>query len=990
MKKSLSKKILAMFLAVLMLVTAVPFTSFAATESDLSNLNSAMAEYEKKMNGTIYTNMKVAYDAYIKARELKDAYVSGQDSSVDLAKATSELTAATAAMGQYVEPTVQYVVPAWFGDSTPINENSKNIIFADTTYNRNTSVGTTTWNGDDFINEGIQYGTTVLLYDGLNTPQFPVMCSVSREGGKSIIRRLLSVFPAETATTDEKDITDNSSFRISSTNGYLIDKSEWPGGRTGGNNDYAYNYTHDSSGSDSVQYIGGATTGPAHWTNNLLNYNTYYFSSSLKYKNTMKPNEYTLDFQIPWILKAEYGQKPFYHSYSTGSMVSDIHTYVVNYKAVKDAITLATGAGQLSNVGAYNEHWAEMSNLMNAIDTATSFDVNSYDYAADTAAAIKKCNADIKTIVEGIEIGVKISKDTPSYEKLRNTIDMVKKVAENGNGTQEDPIYTTETWTRFENAYKAAVEEMKGLPTNHYNVNGVTDIEKELSDAYKGLNFFKQASFIAYNIARDELVQELGKGNWTAKSLDSVKEKLANIKYFEDSKQVNIPASEQTIIDSETELFKQAKDLLKVADNSVFESMKVTIKTINADSSNVAEVQKEFDRLSANTTRVVNVLGTDYTGYTYDEIVSGTITKVNETKYDYKIKVVDEANNTTKYVVMDAESKAISYTEDEKQATKFHYDDKLTLTNDVACDWAVTVVAQSTATESIREVVNTNSTSYEFSVRGNTTIYLSSATSASSHKVTFVDSRSNEVVAFGYTSNGTFDISSVNVPNYAYYDIKGYECSTESVKIEGTQITGITSDITVTVNYAPSESVGEYTVRFEDAFGAVLETKTVKYNQLVTLTKEGSKYFTDKATDKVLWTGDTYSFYACQNITVVAHADDKALETVDVSVSKAPIESNGITRFVGSFAQVPSRYKVLNYGVVVDFDNRYANDLSLAKVNKAEKVYNLSASSYDAKSNQFVVGVTGTYTNINYVSYLICEDTTTGYRQIFYSNIVHA
>lgn len=995
MRKSLSKKILAMFLAVLMLVTAIPLTSLAATDGDLTALDAAITEYETKMNGTVYTNMKTAYDAYIKARELKDAYISGQDKSVDLAAATTALKDATAAMGNYVEPTITYTVPAWFDVDDTVRANTKNVLYADANYDRNQSVGTIKWNGDDFINAGIHYGTTVLLYDGVNAPQFPVMCSASGKGSKIIIRRLLCAFPAEEAIADASKMKESADFRLSLSNGNATDDTVWCGGRTNGNNSYTYNYTYDTSGSDASQYIGGSLS-KEHWSLNLNN-RSYYYASSIKYNNTIKPNEYTLDVQIPWVFKTEYGQAPFYHSFAAGAMNADTHTYVVNYKAVKDAIALANGAGQLSNVGAYNEHWAEMSQLMTAIDTATTFNPNSYDYAADTAAAMQKCNADIKTIVEGIQAGVKIAKDTPSYEKLRNTIELAKDEYAKGNGTPEEPTYTADSWSQFENAYNAAVAEMKGLPTNHYNVAGVADIEAALMNAYKNLTFFKQASFIAYNIAKDELVAKLQQGGWTAKSLEEVNSALANNKYFDPAKQVNVPVTAQPSIDAETEQIKAAEALLQAADNSVFEAMKVSIKTINADSSNVAEVQKEFEKLSATTTRVVTVLGTEYTGSTYDEIVSSVLTKVNETKYDYTVKIVNEATNQVKYVVYDEVAGTTSYTTDETQATKFHYDDKVTVTSaatsykDAAFDWAVEVIAQSTASQSVRKVVSLNSQSYEFSVRGNTTIYVSAPTASNAHKVTFIDSRTNECVAFAYTTTGTMDIATVGVPDRVYHDIKDYTCETAGVTIEGTTISGITSDITVTVNYQVSPSIGVYSVRFEDAFGAVIETKTVKFNQLVTLTKEGATYFTDKATGKVLWTGDTYSFFACQNITVVAHADEKAIDDVNVSVSSAPIVSNGITRFVGSFAQVPSRYKVLNYGVVIDVDGKYPTDLSLAKVNKNDHVYNMSSSGCDTASNQFIVGIVGAnYSNINYAAYVICEDTQTGYRQIFYSDIVHA
>ena len=967
---------------------------------DLTILKDAITAYETKMNGTIYTNMKPAYDAYIVAKEAIDAFEYGNNKTVQFDRITKELEEATANMKEFVSPEIKFTVPTWSTKSAEdieyTKENSKNILYAGPEYTTGKSVGKMEWqkNGDDGkFDVNLYYGTTVLLYDGTTIPQFPVMASAAK-GNKSSaeFRRIINIYPATTPSVVEAEFEDNKDFRVSLSNIEKNDKDSWAGGRDGGNQSYGYNIVHDGTGSDATQYIRGA------WTNKTNDYSdnmtmasgTWYFSSSLKYNNTMGPNTYVQDFQIPWNAHTTLGASGFGLRASFGSTTSTVHTYVVNYKAVKDAIADASKLTQIKDVATYSdENYKAMSDLMGAIDKATSFNPNSFDYATDTATAIQQCDTIIKEIVEGVKAGSNIKVAT-TYRKLRYTISLAKSTYEMGNGTPENPTFTQDSWTRFETAYKAAVEEMKGLPEKHYKDAGIVELEKELTTARENLKSFKQASFDVYNYAVKNLVDKVAQGKWTAKSLEQLEAELKTKKYIDKANQVNVPITEQPSINAETKEIERAEQILKAADNSVFEAMKVDIKTINADSSNVAQIQQEFDKLSANTTKKITILGVEYDGYIYDEIVSSVITKINETKYDYTIKVVDEANNTTKYVVMDAQSKAISYTEDEMQATKFHYDDKLTLTNDVACDWATTVVAQSTATESTRKVVNTNSTSYEFSVRGNTTVYLSAATSASSHKVTFVDSRSNEVVAFGYTSNGTFDISTVNVPNYAYYDIKGYACNVEGVVIEGTTISGVSKDIIVTVNYEPSQSVGEYTVRFEDAFGAVLETKTVKYNQLVTLTKEGAKYFTDKATGKVLWTGDTYSFYAHQNVTVVAHADEKTFNTVDVSVTSSPIVSNGVTRFVGSFAQVPSRYKVLNYGVVVDFDNRYAADLSLAKVNKSEKVYNLSASSCDAKSNQFVVGVTGTYTNINYVSYVICEDTTTGYSQIFYSNIIHA
>lgn len=1006
MRKSLSKKILAMFLAVLMLVTAVPLTSFAATDQEHSKLEAAITEYETKMrniatNGTVYTNMKAAYDAYISAKEIEDAYAYGKNTSVDLVKATNDLTTATAAMENYVAPVIQFTVPEWFGlGAGHIEKQSVNVLYADAAYKgtSNSACNYIKWSdGQDRADIGVYYGTTVLLYDGVNTPQFPIMASGKAKVSFFSPLDFTNLFPAEAEEFDESKQADNSSFRLSTTSGggNLKDAPVWIGGRQGGNNSYDFNLT-EGNGTEHVKGL--------HYDKNSEYKNYYavdmntqrgvwYFSSSLKYLNSIQPTEYTKDYLIPWIAETAVGVN---NASKYGTMTAKNHVYVVNYKAVQGALEDALKLPQLFNVASYNEKWSDMSQLMGVIDQATTFNPNNYDYATDTAAAIQTCDNDIKKIVKGIESGFKISNDSAAYNDLRKAIDLSTSKIEDGNGPQETPTYEKATWDRFEKAYNNAIQKMANLPTEHYNNAAVVaELEKELTAARQGLVRRELVNFDYYNGTKAELLKRLAEGGWTAESLEKVSAALTGLTYFEEKNQVNVPISEKDAVEAERLKFEEAIRTLKKADNSTLDAITETIKTLNADECKVASVQTVFE--SAPKTKPVMVLGTEYQGCIYDDVVTKVLTAITDTSYDYTVKVVNEANGKTTYVVYDAETGATTYTADETQATKFHYDDKVTVTSAVTgydndpYDWAAEVVAQNTASQIVRKVVNTNATSYQFNVRGNTTLYVSAASGSASHKVTFKDSRSGESIAFAYAQGNTFDITSVGIPTPIYYDVEGYTCDASGVTIEGTTISGITSDIDVTVKFVPTQSAGEYQIKFVDETGKGDKIFNAKYNELVTFSAPQATCFTD-INGKVLWVGNEYKFYACQNITVVAKADatlaEQASKTVNVTVS-APVVANGATMFVGSFAPVPKGYEVLNYGVVIDVDGKYPTDLSLAKVDKTDHVYNMSASKCDATTNQFVVGIRGTsYANSNYASYVICKDSN-GYKHIFYSEIAN-
>ena len=97
----MTKKFISVFLAVMMVVTMIPMSVFAATTNNASDadavaLKNAMTAYENAMDGTIYTNMDAAYAAYVNANKAYDAYVYG-DANITLSTYTNDLTTKTAA-----------------------------------------------------------------------------------------------------------------------------------------------------------------------------------------------------------------------------------------------------------------------------------------------------------------------------------------------------------------------------------------------------------------------------------------------------------------------------------------------------------------------------------------------------------------------------------------------------------------------------------------------------------------------------------------------------------------------------------------------------------------------------------------------------------------------------------------------------------------------------------------------------------------------------
>lgn len=68
----IAKRTLAIILAVLMVITSVPLFVLASTPE--TDADAAIADFEAKMDGTIYKGMADAYTAYVELNKAYDSY----------------------------------------------------------------------------------------------------------------------------------------------------------------------------------------------------------------------------------------------------------------------------------------------------------------------------------------------------------------------------------------------------------------------------------------------------------------------------------------------------------------------------------------------------------------------------------------------------------------------------------------------------------------------------------------------------------------------------------------------------------------------------------------------------------------------------------------------------------------------------------------------------------------------------------------------------
>ncbi|MDE5984255.1 MAG: hypothetical protein K2H13_03270 [Eubacterium sp.] len=477
MKKSSSKKFFALLLSAIMLVTSIPFAALTvmAANTDLSSLTAAMAAYEGKMDGTVYQNMKPAYDAYVKANQAYDAIVYGDTkTAIDVNALASDLTNKTNDLTPWTPATGNVTAAAdgsYEKSSLANNQRMSNILY---TYGVGSTSSHATIAHD---RRGVQFGSIVFLYDGIND----CICPVNVYKYKSNQGQTL-----ETAYVTTDGLTTNTYwYGVRTSAGYCSDSS--------------YRVRYEGNGADGQNY------------NHQAGSATYYFTGMIQYtggengfSNYLRKFDST-DWHMSYISTKVFGGYNTNESAGDGSFSTPI--YVVNYKALIDAVDSTKVPANVEN---YKE--GGISAWISAIDNATSYDPNS-DFAGITTDtsnlenAVNNCSNNIANKISAVN-NVTAKADSV-YEPLREAIQKYASIEEN-------PCFSK----AFLSTYEAALANARAAMANVYDVNSYTDkynntsiqdIAKALGDAVADLSKPENMVHSIYKFAHfDDANKDLG------------------------------------------------------------------------------------------------------------------------------------------------------------------------------------------------------------------------------------------------------------------------------------------------------------------------------------------------------------------------------------------------------------------------------------------------------------------------------------------------
>lgn len=510
-----------------------------------------------------------------------------------------------------------------------------------------------------------------------------------------------------------------------------------------------------------------------------------------------------------------------------------------------------------------------------------------------------------------------------------------------------------------------------------------------------GQALYEQADWTQFNAAKAEMEELLAAAEdnsmkFTSAALEDANLNIVEIRFYNYTaqEQATVPDTQQEAVNQQTQRIVSAVEALRngQTDESVYEANLYKVSTLNADAYNVLAVQSAVEGINIETPVEVN--GKIYTAYDYDNYNSALGTALTENWIPYTILVCDIDNN--EYWVVDDGDGTFSLTSDEASATEFHYGDTVTLENPVnsgeKCAWVTYVY-----TDNLQPDVNNKyqyfDTNYTFTVRGNTEVYTSAGSTSQEdlRKVTFYLSldgvATDKILDVQYATDGTrLKATSLNT----YYNLPFYEVGTFYNRDDMTSLgSGSRTQITVNGNMNilvdfNSVSPADYAITLVDENGDQIDVQHAAYNELVTLAADNAVAYVNNANGKVLCYGSEYSFYACRDITV------KALTSIDnqtasVDLADPIVDSDaGKVYLVGSFA-LPEDATIQSYGFVLDRLDPTNDDLSLAEINSANQIFNLSASKYtneDQNGNQFTVSFNTdiSYPNATIVAYAIYVD----------------
>ena len=542
MKKRLPKKILAAFIAAMMVVTSVPFsaiTAFAAngyvdvaTDAKVQAVETSMKKFQSELaKDKSYSNVVPAYKAYVACQQGLDAYIYGGESNaldgladkLDTAVAgMTEFTGIKANTGKYRQVQVYANDDTGYDEATYLKDGYQNVLWLET--------GITTDNNDgkqskeDYSSLTLYYPSATLLYDGETTPATSVMAIASGEGSWTwgASDRYISAITLENAK-DGINISRN--WRGGSSNLDFNWSWYWNGNK--------YNLSNNTTTAGNVYQIRKGGT--------VAVYKNYqqYFSNFMEY--TGDPgNKYIASF-VP-TFKGRIGSKNEFaaniNDPASPTVPGSTTINVVNYKIVKDAIKAAGNKMKSKDLSTYS--MGGLYTYFAAMDDATSFDPNTFFTSTDnskndTSGYIKAASGKVQAINAA---SIDVTNNTKAnYQVLRDAMGALAR-STYAEGNENNKYYTAESWKAFEDAYVASQTFMAKVNddtfTNADSVYKANDEAKVFADAlnaaYAGLKTFVAKADTSALVALIQQFESYNSNVFTAETYKTALETVNKIK----------------------------------------------------------------------------------------------------------------------------------------------------------------------------------------------------------------------------------------------------------------------------------------------------------------------------------------------------------------------------------------------------------------------------------------------------------------------------
>ena len=859
MRKHISKRLLSVILAVILVLGSVPFgsatTVFAsATDDQIAALKAQITAYTQKMNGTVYNNMRAAYDAYVTAYKLYDAAYYGNNNvqASAVTSATTNLQTAINNMTQWSAPTIT-PYSYNYGNAVPGYDEQTRVGYTRNVIYTSTPVTAGGYKKEGWIYKFIVPQNVVFLYDG-GELRVPMMLAGHNDGGLWGNTRYPLGFLINQNIDKSTDDSPYFHFAMVWQGHHEITKSggpssasdwDWQKAWARESEDSIPGYDNASFGTITAENRGqkqSSNNGNKWWE--FANYMRY-FGANEPWSNNLQDIKFSFTGASMRDTTVWTTSDNDYHYYFEGSNGSNAnfhcHYYIIDYSEVAGTIGTAAvdylnfnyQAAQYKPDGTIRrpesvDHYYlnhELDTLLNAIealqtDPTTGFTSSNY---ASRAASVAQNIHDNLAVINGIS---SIDETTLGYQTLRTKMYMTDDNDETkdnarvtfNTGNSNPQIWTAATWNPFSTAYTSAKSMFDDVATGSYSESATAEtLAGTVETTYKALK--RLANFTPIDDAITAIHNKVqahknDDTNFRYKKsvIDALVAELGDTTKYP---YLHKTAAQRLTYDyqSDTAIASEAATIAALANTMLDLDDQINVETLIA----AVDVAKE------------TVNGADPDAYTGIEAAKTALNQYNEGSFLTYVTVPGtcvvaaispEVSLYNDQATLDEELAPLlqlqprSYTVTLNGTTygTYPYGTLVNIPSPAqdgsAVDWEYSYVSQTSGSD-VKASVVPDQDSFSFIVKGNTTISTKSSSVYDTIAITYMSSL-GKVYAVEYVPmNATVNPANQGHPNYVGYRFKNYDTDTFTA----------TENTTVVAEYEAT-SIGNYVINFVNAANA--------------------------------------------------------------------------------------------------------------------------------------------------------------------------